>query len=404
MRAAHTSHARPPADMMLAALAMLGPFSVVTYMPSFPEIQRTFGVTSLDMQLTVSAYLSTFAIMLLFHGAISDSFGRRPVVLVNLLLYVAATIGCAMTQDLKYLLIFRALQGLSAGAGIAIGRAMISESFTGHEAQRRMAMVTMLFGLAPAVGPIIGGWLQTSFGWRSVFVFLVLYAAAVFTYCYLRLPETLPRAARQPFGLPSLARNYLKLLCSPRFGLLSSGNAFNVAGHFLFISSAPAIIYKLLHLNENQFAWLFLPTIGGIMLGAFLSGRLAGRLTPRHTIHIGYIVMIVAMASSIAYHARFPPALPWTVLPIMIYSVGLALTMPNMTLFAIGLFPNNRGLAASLQAFQQGMFNALVASALSPYVSGSGLSLAITSFVLLAAGAVCTFAYFRLPDLRERPA
>ena len=114
------------------------------------------------------------------------------------------------------------------------------------------------------------------------------------------------------------------------------------------------------------------------------------------------VVTVLAMASSIAYHAQFPPALPWTVLPIMIYSVGLALTMPNMTLFAIDLFPNNRGLAASLQAFQQGMFNAVVAGAVSPYVAESGLSLVVTSFLLLAVGAACTFTYFRLPELREQ--
>lgn len=178
--------------LMLAGLAMLGPFSIVTYMPSFPEMERTFNVTALQMQLTVSAYMATFGVMTLFHGAISDSFGRRSVILANLLLFIAAAVGCALARDFEHLLWFRALQGLSAGAGIVIGRAMIRDSYSGHEAQRMMSMVTMIFGVAPAIAPIIGGWLQSAFGWRSVFVFLALYATTVFASCYWRLAETLP--------------------------------------------------------------------------------------------------------------------------------------------------------------------------------------------------------------------
>ena len=358
---------RLPRALMLAGLAMLGPFSVMS----------------------------------LFHGAISDSFGRRPVVLVNLMVFMAATIGCGLAQDFRDLLWFRALQGLSAGAGMVISRAMIRDSFVGHEAQRMIAMVTMIFGLAPAIAPIIGGWLQLAFGWRSVFVFLALFTAVLFACSYWRLSETLPHAALQPFAPRPLTRNYLKLLGSLRFGLLSSAIAFNFAGLFLYISSAPVIVYELLHLNENQFAWLFVPAISGFMFGAFMSGRLAGKLTPHSTIRTGYTVMIVATAFSIVYHAMFPPALPWTVLPVMVYTIGMSLAVPNLTLFVLDLFPHNRGLAASLQAFQQAMFNAIVAGAVSPHVSGTGLGLAATTAVFLTCGAGCAFIYSRLPTRKE---
>ncbi len=388
--------------LMLAGLAMLGPFSIVTYLPSFPEMERTFNVTPLQMQLTVSVYMATFGVMTLFHGAISDSFGRRSVILVNLVLFMAAAVGCALARDFEHLLWFRALQGLSAGAGIVIGRAMIRDSFSGHEAQRMMSMVTMIFGVAPAIAPIIGGWLQSAFGWRSVFVFLALYAAVVFTSCYWRLPETLPHSARQPFAPRPLTANYLKLLGSLRFGLLSSALAFNFAGLFIYISSAPVIIYQLLNLNENQFAWLFVPAIGGFIFGAFLSGRLAGKLSPDRTIRLGYAVMLAAAASSVVYHAMFPPALPWTVLPVTVYTIGLSLVMPNLTLLALDLFPHNRGLAASLQVFQGSIFNAIIAGAVSPYVAGTGLGLALAAFVFMVCGAACTLVYFRLPRLPEQ--
>lgn len=387
---------------MLAGLAMLGPFSIDTYMPSFPEIEQAFNVTPQQMQLTLSAYLATFSIMTLFHGAISDSFGRRRVILVNLAVFVAATVGCALARDFSQLLLFRALQGLAGGAGMVVGRAMIRDTFAGHEAQRMMSMVTMIFGVAPAIAPVIGGWLQAGFGWRSVFVFLTLFSALLLAGCYWRLPETLPHAARQSFAPRALTANYLKVLGNLRFGLLSTAIAFNFAGFFLYISSAPSIIYRLLHLNESQFGWLFIPATSGVIVGAFLSGRLAGKLTPRRTLRIAYAIMFTAAACSVAYHHWFPPALPWTVLPVMMYTVGMALATPNLTLFVLDLFPRNRGLAASLQGFQQSLFAALIAGAVSPYVAGSGLSLAATTAVLLMSGAACAFIYSRLPRLQEQ--
>ncbi len=387
---------------LLAGLAMLGPFTVDTYMPSFPEMEQVFGVTPREMQLTISAFLATFAIMALFHGAISDSFGRRPVILVNLAVFVAATVGCAAAQNFDQVLWLRALQGLSGGAGIIIGRAMIRDSFSGFEAQRMMSMVTMIFGVAPAIAPIIGGWLQAGFGWRAVFVFLALYSAILLVCSYWSLPETLPPASRQPFAPRPLTANYLKLLGSLRFGLLSSAIALNFAGFFLYIASAPVIVYKLLHLNESQFAWLFVPGIAGIVFGAFLSGRVAGRLTPRRTICIGYLIMFGAAGYSIVYHALFLPALPWTVLSLMVYGIGMSLAAPNLTLFALDLFPHNRGLAASLQAFQQSMFGAIVAAAVSPYVSGTALGLAVTTAAMLTVGAACAYVYARLPKTQEQ--
>src|SRR5687767_15878421 len=145
---------------LLAALAMIGPFAVDTYLPSFPAIQSDLTVSTVEVQQTLSLYLIAFAVMMLFHGTLSDSFGRRPVVLVNLAVFVLASVGCALAGSFEQLLIFRVLQGASAGAGIVIGRAIIRDSFEGHAAQRLMSLVTMIFGLAPAIAPVIGGWLQ----------------------------------------------------------------------------------------------------------------------------------------------------------------------------------------------------------------------------------------------------
>jgi DHA1 family bicyclomycin/chloramphenicol resistance-like MFS transporter len=387
--------------VLLAALAMLGPFSIDTYMPSFPDIGRSFGATYLELQFTISAFLATFAIMALFHGAIADSFGRRPVILVNLALFIVASAGCALAQAFHQLLWFRALQGLAGGAGLIIGRAMIRDSFAGDEAQRMMSTVTMIFGLAPAVAPIVGGWLQGWFGWRAVFVFLAAYSAILFAACCWRLPETLPLRERQPFVPRSLLANYYKLLGSVRFGLLSSAIAFNFCAFFLYIAAAPVVIYQWLGLNENQFAWLFLPGISGIVIGAFISGRIAGRLGPRPTLGLGYGVMFAAVACNVGFHAVLAPALPWTVLCVMLYTTGMAIAMPTLTLLALDLFPHNRGMAASLQAFQHSMFTALAAVAIVPHVAESALAVALTAAALLICGVLCAVVYLRMPKIPE---
>ncbi len=381
---------------ILAGLATLGPFSIDTYMPSFPAMGRSLDASTIEIQQTLSAYLLPFACMMLFHGALTDSFGRRPVILAGLLIFAGASIGCAVAQNLPQLLMFRALQGMSAGTGMVAGRAMIRDIYPGHQAQRVMAMVTMIFGLAPAVAPILGGWLEVWFGWRSIFAFLVLFAALLFGGCYYRITESLPPHKRQPFALRPLLANYFKLFGSLRFGLLSSVIALNFAAFFLYIASAPAVIYGLLGLNENQFAWLFVPGISGVIAGAYLSGRVAGKVTPRRTMRYGYSIMFVAATFNLAYHAGYAPALLWTVLPVMGYTVGMALVAPSVTLLLLDLFPDNRGLAASLQAAQQSFFSGLAAGLLSPYLSGSALGLAAGMAALLASGYACWYIFAQL--------
>lgn len=371
---------------LLAALAMIGPFAVDTYLPSFPAIQADLGITTVQVQQTLSLYLVAFAVMTLFHGTLSDSFGRRPVVLVNLAVFVAASIGCSVAASYEQLLLFRVLQGASAGAGIVVGRAIIRDSVEGPAAQRLMSLVTMIFGLAPAVAPVIGGWLQAVFGWRSVFMFLVVYSALLLLACQLRLTETLPAAQRQPFRLAPLARNYWTLGRSVPLFLISSAIALNFSGFFLYIVSAPAFIYGLLGLTEHDFAWLFAPGIAGVMAGAWLSGRLAGKWSPRGTVKLAYVIMFTAAAANVAYSAAAQPALPWSVLPIMIYAVGMSLAMPNLTLLALDLFPANRGLTASLVGFSHSLVSGIAAGVISPLLSHSDLSLASGMALIVAAG------------------
>ncbi len=388
-------HHRATLAILLAGLATLGPFSIDTYMPSFPAIQASLQATPLQLQQTLSVYLFCFAIMMLFHGALSDSFGRRPIILGSLVGFIVASLACVFAQDIHTLIILRGLQGLFAGAGMIVGRAMVRDLYAGAEAQRLMSKITMMFAISPAIAPIIGGWLHLWFGWQSVFVFMAGLGLLLFILSYYHLPETHPPIGRQPFSFKPLIRNYHEVASHPHFLLLAGTVALHFAGFFLYIASAPVFVLQTLHLHEDQFAYLFIPAISGVVIGAFLSGRLAGRISPQRTVQYAYSLLFSAAFINLGYNMWFTPSWPWAVLPITLYSMGMSLAMPSVTLLALDIFPQHRGLASSLQGFVQTLLNAVVAGLVSPMLSFSPVLLACGMLVFLLSGRIIWSVFLR---------
>jgi len=384
------------AAFLLAALAAIGPFTVDTYLPSMHDIAETFRASPMEVQQTLTSYLFMFSVMSLWHGAISDAVGRRGVVLVTLGLFVLASLGCVFAQRIEHLWVLRGLQGLSACAGVVISRAIVRDMFQGPAAQRLMSHITMMFAIAPAVAPVVGGHLQSWFGWRSIFVFLVLLGAALALGCWKWLPETLPVERRQSLHPVYLGRTYWKVMTSPVFLFACGGLAFNFAGFFIYIMSAPVFLMRHLGVPETGFLWLFGPAMLGLLGGSWLSGRFAGRISPQQTILRGYLVMGAAALFNVVLNLAAPPGLPWSILPIPLYTLGMSLTMPSLTLLALDPFPQQRGLAASCQMFLQSMNNSLLAGVIAPAAWGSTLSLSIGMISLMLTGAVCSLMHHRL--------
>ena len=301
--------------VLLGGLAMFGPFSIDTIFPAFPQMAAQLGADKLAMQQTISVYLAAYALMSIVHGPLSDAIGRRPVILGGLGIFTLASVGCALAPDLPTLLAFRALQGLSAGVGLIVGRAVIRDVLQGSDAQRLMSQVSMVFGIAPAIAPIIGGWMLGVGRWPLIFWFLAGFSTLLICSTALWLPETHPQPSRMPLRAGRLLRDYVAIALNPRFQRLAAAGAFGFAGLFLYIASAPAFVLDLLGLGERDFAWLFLPTIGGMTLGAFISGRVAGRWQPTYQVGVGYACIGVAALGNVAYNAFIPVlALPWAVL------------------------------------------------------------------------------------------
>jgi DHA1 family bicyclomycin/chloramphenicol resistance-like MFS transporter len=386
--------------IMLACLGMIGALAIDTYLPSMPAIGVEFGVGPVAVQQTLSVFLLCFAFMMLFYGTLSDSFGRRPVLMCALTMYTLSSIGAAWAPTFGWLLFFRAVQGLSAGAGSVIGQAIVQDRFAGAQAQKMMSHIMMVFGLAPAIAPVLGGWLHVSFGWRSTFIFLALFGAAMILMVWRVLPESLPREKRQPFHPGTIARNYLMVLRHPQFVMLSLSLGLVFGGLSLYIGSAANFVMEILGLPETAFAWMFIPLIGGMVIGSAWGGKRAAKAPPGRLLWIGYAVMAVASILNVGYNALFPATVPWAVLPLAVFTFGLAVAMPGIQLSAMGLFPNNRGLAASMVGFIQMMSFALVSGLVAPLLFGSAFKLACGA----ALGCVLSFLMWRLSRRFAPPA
>jgi DHA1 family bicyclomycin/chloramphenicol resistance-like MFS transporter len=338
--------------------------------------------------------------MSLFHGALSDSVGRRPVVLWGLAAFTLASMGCALSQSIGQLVFFRAMQGLTTGAGIVVSRAVVRDMFAPAQAQKVMSQITIYFGVAPAIAPMIGGVLFAQLGWHSVFWFLTAIGVLLWSANYKLLPETLHLTQRQPLKVSNLLQGYWKLGLDPRFVLLALASGVPFNGMFLYVLSAPAFLGEHLSLAPTQFFWFFVLTISGIMGGAWVSGHMAGKLAPKTQIRYGFLIMLSIAVINVVANALFKAHVVWAMLPIAIFAFGWALMVPVVTLLVLDLHPDRRGMASSLQAFIASSANGVVAGVIAPLVMHSAVWLAVASLAMMCVGLVSwVYLHRRWPDI-----
>ena len=378
---------------LLACLSMISPFSIDTFFPSMRAMQAQFDISALSVQQTITAYFIPYAVMSLVHGPLSDALGRRLVVLWGLLLYTVASLACAVAPSFAALLLFRAIQGMTAGAGLTVGRAIIGDLYKGADAQRLMSVVTVMFSLAPAIAPVVGGYIHIFYSWRGVFFFLTFIGAALFFVCYRLLPETHPISKRVSLHFGTLSRNVCKILCNSKFLFLAMCSAMQFAAVMLYIGSAPAIILDTWELSETEFIYLFLPVISGFLLGAITSGKLAGHSDPRKLMLLGLLLTIMASLLGIVLNIFImePPRLTQQ-LVIFCTALGVQFVFPVVTIRVMALYPQWRGSVAAVQSFLQLAIASFMMGIVAPLLHGNLGYIACSSF-FLALSALC-FALF----------
>ncbi len=380
---------------LVASLLMIAPFTVDAYLPSFPAIAQEFGVNDVAMQLTLSLYLWFFGGMMLIHGPLADRFGRRRMVLISLVIYALGSVGAALASSINELIAARIVQGIAAGAGVVIGRALVRDLFEGATAQRVMSNITFVFAVAPAIAPMIGGGLDSIFGWRSIFWFLAFFAGLSILGVVGFMPETLGAHNRQSIAPKFILRSYANALRDRAFMGLTLVFALLFSGMFLYIAAAPMVLMTHLAQTPTDFWKFFAPLVAGLILGSRISNALASRVAPIRTVSIGVLIAALAVLFNLgqslwfaAYPAPSAMQIGWTVSPIMFYAMGMATAMPSLNLMGLDYIPAQRGLASALQGFTQMGLAGLVSGFAVAFLAQSLLWLAYGMLALWGAAAL----------------
>lgn len=392
---ARPTAALPPTSLalttvLLALLGMFGPFSIDTAFPAFAQMGADFEVSDASMQLVVSAYLGSFAVMSLVHGPLSDALGRKPVMVTGAIVYALASIGCVFSSSLPVLLLFRVLQGASAGAGTIVSRTVVRDLYEGPAAQRIMGTVAMIFAVAPAIAPVIGGWLLLLGPWQLIFWFLCAFGAVIAITTLTLLPESHPRSARTPMQVTAIVTGVVRVGRLRSFQVLAAAQAFSFAGQFLYIAAAPIFVVSLLGKGEQDFWVLFVPMVIGMMTGSFTNARLAERVSGHGLIIGGQSVAIVgAVAGLVLALVPATGGLPWAVVGPTAIGFGTGISLPVYQLALLDAVPHARGTAASVSTFLMLLLNAVLSSAVVPLAATSLALLSATSLALLVLGVGC---------------
>ncbi len=389
--------------LVLAGLAMIGPFAIDTVFPAFGIIGGEFDVDATAMQQVTSAYMVAFAVMSIFHGPLADAVGRKPVMIAGLAGFAAANVLAALAPHLGWLLVARLLQGMFAGAATIVSRVVIRDLFAGAQAQNLMSQVMMIFSIAPAIAPIVGGWLLTVGQWSLIFWAVAGYGVLLIVAVAILLPETHLPENRQSLHLGSILRALIEVGTRPAMIRLALTMSMCFAGYFIYIVGAPIIVMDLLGQGEQDFWKLFLPLIAGTMTGSFLSGRLADRVSRRVLVGTAIPLAVAAGAGNVIIVA-IAPSLPWAVIAPVLLACAIGTAFPVLNLEILDLFPDHRGAAASMGTFASLIFNAALAGVVVPIVARSLLGVALTGLTFSMLSALGWWWHQRSLSARAAPA
>jgi len=338
---------------LLAALTAIGPLSTDMYLPSLPDIARQLGAPTAQVQLTISAYLIGFAVGQIFYGPVSDRHGRKPVLLAALALYCVASLVCAMASSIDMLIAARFAQALGGSGGIVLARAIVRDLHSGARAGRELSLIGSVMALAPVLAPVVGGVLQTGFGWRSIFVTLVAAGLTGAGIVWLLLPETLARRAAEPVSPASMLKSYRAVARNPAYLAYLGLATTSYAGLFAWISGASFVLQNLYGLSPLSFGVAFALGSVGYMTGTTIAARLVIRFGIDGITGLGSCALAAGGLGMVAAVALGFNSAASLVLPVAIYLAGLGMVLPQAIAGAMTPFPERAGAASALLGFVQ---------------------------------------------------
>ena len=370
--------------LLLAMLTGLGPLSVDMYLASLPSIGRLLDAPTSQVQLTISSYLSCFAIAQIFHGPLSDRHGRRPVLLACLGIYLVATLACALSYSIETLIAARLIQALGGSGASVLARAVVRDMYEGSRIGRELARMASIMALAPLVAPLIGGVLETAFGWRSNFVALFGFGAVAWVMVWFLLPETLRQRAPEPVSVASTVRSYRRFLADRGFLIHLGIAACCLCGLFAWISTAAFILQDIYGLSALVFGMSFAVGSSGYLIGTSIAARFVMRWGSRKTMGLGAAAMATSGLLMAVTLSLTPSGAAGVIAAIALYTIGMGLTLAQAQAGALLPYPDRAGAASSLLGFVTQTLSAVVGAILGYMLGASAWPLAAA--IMLTGG------------------
>ena len=382
---------RPGAHSFIAYLASLiavGPLSTDMYLPSLPSIERDFGATTGETQLTLSAFLIGMACSQLVYGPLADRFGRKPVLLAGFALYIVASLGAALAADIDQLILLRLAQAMGGGASVVLARAVVRDLYSNEDAAQMLARMSAAMGVALALAPMLGGVLQGTLGWHSIFIFLGATGALLALVTLVGLEETLPPAYRQSVKPFSILSHYRKLLGHPVYLRYLIIACLGMAGMFSYISGASFVLQKIYGFTPMGFGASFALIVGGYVGGTLLAGRLSKEVGLERTLRLG--AAAAGTGGSLAIAAMAIDETGYLLVgAMMVYGVSVGLTLPQAIAGALTPFPEIAGTASALFGFLQSTASAIAGVVVGHSLGQTGWPMA-AMIALMGLGAALT--------------
>lgn len=383
-------HAPRPSLFILIAMSAIGPIALNIFIPSMPGLQAEFATDYGTVQLTLTFYLASLAVSQLFLGPISDRFGRRPVFLGGMVVYVAASLACIFASSIEQLIIGRIFQAAGGCAGIVLARAIVRDVYERDQAASMIGYVTMAMVVAPMLAPAIGGVLDEWAGWQSGFYLVSLLGCCLLVLAWHQLPETNQTRAVSA-GFVRLARNCGALMREPLFLGYALNSAFGSCVFFSFLAGAPFVMTDIMGRTPAEYGVYFIMVSIGYMFGNFLSGRFAQRAGVDRMVTTGTLLALGGLGVLIALTWADIQE-PYAVFgPMALVAISNGLTIPSATAGAISVRPDITGSGAGLSGFFQIGLGALATLVVGALHDGTRLPM-VTVMVasgVIAAGFLC---------------
>ncbi|MED4116744.1 Bcr/CflA family multidrug efflux MFS transporter [Priestia megaterium] len=383
--------------ILLGSLGLLGPFTIDTYLPSFPKIVKDFHTTASLVQISLTACLLGLGAGQLFIGPLSDVKGRRKPLLLFLCLYLLASLTCSFSPNIYFLIVARFVQGFSAAGGLVVSRAIVRDLFSGKELTKFFTLIVLVGNLGPIVAPIAGGAILSFTKWNGVFIVLACIGAILIFMVSLKLPETLPPEKRVPSNLPQLMSNFGSLFKEREFMGYAFTQGFTTAGIFAYVSGIPFVYQNIYHVSPQQFSLLFGVNGLGLIIGSQLVGRLADHISERTFLKIGLGISIAAGA--ILLIALLLKA-PLIAVAIPIFFFVSSISIIGTTSFALAI--ESQGHIAGSASALLGLLPFVLGSLSAPLVgiagSYTGVPMGVTIF---GASLLAFLSYFVLVRKRS---